>query len=228
MRKTWLIPMVVLVALGFGIRRARAQSYEFQSFTAIETTTNRSVDLKFPSVENEIIAVSAGGNLVARLKRSEFGNASSVRTHWILNATEKTNILVDHGAKMKIEYPYRESFLLFVSHNRIGDHCDGVPAGQIEGLDVDLRESLGSAEPGNTLKLKVWLAPKLGCFAIREERHVTDKDGKFVRLMVHTLTNIEIGEPDPSYFDTSLPEGYTDTKPEDYRGALVNLKKAKQ
>jgi hypothetical protein len=218
MRKaTWMFLLATLMALGFGIRKAKAQAYESQPFTAVETTSTR-IAGQVPTVDIGVIAVSDGGKLMARLRRSEFGNASTVRTRWILNAAEKTNIFVDHGAKMRVAYPYQESFTLSVSHNRIGDHCDGTPAGQIEGLDVNLQEASGDAEQGNILKRKVWLAPKLGCFAIREERHVTDKSGKFVRLMVHTLTNIEIGEPDPSYFDTSLPEGFTDTKPEDYRG----------
>jgi hypothetical protein len=61
----------------------------------------------------------------------------------------------------------------------------------------------------------------LGCYVLREERVKTDKDGKFVLSNIRTLTDIKIGEPDPSYLDTSLPEGYTRATPEAWADAYT-------
>jgi len=222
---TWVLLVASLVAFGFGIRKARAQAYEMQSFTAVETTVVRGVEYPVPFVDNGVIGVSDGGNLIARLGRSAFGNDASIHTRWVVNVREKTNTLIDDGSKMKVPFPYKDFFAAAVSKNRAGERCDGSPADKIEGLDTYLKETTGTSGK-NTSERKIWLAPKLGCFVIREEQRTIDKDGKLVRFLVHSLTNIEVGEPDPAYFDTSLADGYTDTKLEDYKGTLVNHQKA--
>jgi hypothetical protein len=59
----------------------------------------------------------------------------------------------------------------------------------------------------------------------------TDKHGKFVSSNIRTLTDVKIGEPDPSYFDTSLPEGYKQGTPDDWMDAYIkrmNAQRAKQ
>jgi hypothetical protein len=97
--------------------------------------------------------------------------------------------------------------------------------GQIEGFDVYRTEPLFGEDPtnpGGTTTGKRWAAPKLGCYVLREEELKTDKDGKVVLSNIRTLTDIKIAEPDPSYFETSLPNGYTRGIPEDYRNALIN------
>jgi hypothetical protein len=56
----------------------------------------------------------------------------------------------------------------------------------------------------------------------------TDRDGNFVWSNTRTLTDVKIGEPDPSYFDTSLPEGYTQVTPEEWKDAYINRMRAMQ
>jgi hypothetical protein len=217
--------LVALLALAFGIRKARAQTYETQPFTAIETTVNSGEGLIVPSVDTGVIAVSGDGKTIARLHKSEFSNSPSTMTRWVIDAKNKRSVFVDHGAKMLVNYEYHEQY---VSGPTVGGHCEGAPNGQIEGFDVTLIDTPMGNRGANKIIRKLWAAPKLGCFVIREERQETDLNGKLVRSTVHTLTNIVIGEPDPSYFDTSLPEGFSETKPEDYKGAVVNHKNAQQ
>jgi hypothetical protein len=225
---TWAVLIATLVALGFGIRKARAQTYEMQPFTAVQTTVHRSSESTIPKVETGIVAVSGDGQLIAQLRQSPLTTAKNVMTRWIINRKEQKSIVIDPAAKMRVTHPYHYHGL--IADNKFsGGHCDGALDGQIEGFDVTLSEShVADVPSGEKETWKAWAAPKLGCFILREQRSTADKDGKFVQLTVVTLTNIVIGEPDPSYFDTSLPEGFVEAKPEDYKGAIVNHNKAQQ
>jgi hypothetical protein len=219
----WLVVIAFLVALGFGIRKAKAQAYEMQPFTAIETTTTRMAGMKIPSTDIGVLAVSGDGQLIAQLHQSQLTTANAMM-RWVLNRKDKTSIVIDPGAKIKVSHQYHKEIL---NGKTARSHCDGTPDGQIEGFDVTLKQRSLNNGNSNIGTQKLWAAPKLGCFLLREERSETDKDGNFVRLTVHTLTNIVIGEPDFSYFDVSLPEGYVDAKPEDYKGAIVNHVRAR-
>jgi hypothetical protein len=137
---------------------------------------------------------------------------------------------------MLVAFPYFElAYLnggnLYVEDRHLtwGPNCEGTPDGQIDGFYVNRTEPLFGEDPsksGGTTTDKRWAAPKLGCFVLREERVKTDKDGEFVMSNIRTLTDIKIDEPDPSYFDTSLPEGYTRATPEAWVDAYINRMKA--
>jgi hypothetical protein len=109
-----------------------------------------------------------------------------------------------------------------------GPNCEGTPDGQIDGFYVNRTEPLTEdpSNPERTTTWKRWAAPKLGCYILRDEEVTTDKEGKFVWSNIRTLTDIKIGEPDPSCFDTSLPEGYTRATPEAWQDAYINRMKA--
>jgi hypothetical protein len=221
----WALLVATLVALGFGIRKARAQVYEMQPFTAVATTVSRTSDSPAPFTDTSILAVSGDGQLIAQLHQSPLTTAP-VMTRWVLNQKEKKSVVIDPAAKMLVIHVYHEQFAKSMTS---GGHCEGTPDGQIEGFDVNLKEiPINPDSNGHIHKWKEWAAPKLGCFVLRQERLENDKDGKFVKLIVHTITNVVIGEPDRSYFDTSLPEGFVEAKPEDYKGAIVNHDKAQQ
>ena len=221
---TWAVLIATLVALGFGIRKARAQVSEIQPFTAIQTSVTRSAELKVPLVHSTVLAVGGDGQLVAVIGQSQL-TTSRANTRLVWNKKAKTKTFIDPAVKMLIVHPYYEDRSLTA-----GATCQGTPDGQIEGFDVNLMQSPmnDSRYPGGTVTWKQWAAPKLGCYVLRSEILTTDKDGKFVSLHVDTLSEIKIGEPDASYFDTSLPEGYTQGKPEDYKGAIVNHIKAQR
>jgi hypothetical protein len=124
---------------------------------------------------------------------------------------------------MLVVYLYRDPDLSW------GPNCDGTPDGQIEGFDVYRTEPLVGEDPtnpGGTTKKKHWAAPKLGCYMLRDEEVETDKHGKFVWSNIRALTDIKIGEPDPSYFDTSLPKGYSEVLPDDWEDAYASRMKA--
>jgi hypothetical protein len=217
--------------------KVRAQISEIQPFTAIQTQITRGVDLKVPMVEVVVLAVSGDGQMVATLSRSNLpGHPVYSRTVW--NKTEKTKISIDPEVKMLLVDPYYEPVYLnggnlYVEDRHLtwGPNCEGTPDGQIEGFDVNHTEPRFGEDPSNprgTTTEKRWAALKLGCFVLRDEELTTDKDGKFVLSNIRTLTDIKIGEPDPSYFETSLPNGYTRGTPEDYRDALINRIKAQR
>jgi hypothetical protein len=191
----------------------------------------RFADLPIPNVWTRILAVSGDGQLIASLGQSQLpGRPTYHRTVW--NRREKTKIGIDPEFKMLVVYQYHQPFYLNGGDWYVeGDHltnCEGTPDGQIDGFYVNRTEPLveDPSSPGRTITWKRWAAPKLGCFILREERLVTDKHGVFVSSNIRTLTDVRIGEPDPSYFETSLPNGYGRATPEAWADAYINHMKA--
>jgi hypothetical protein len=208
------------VALIGGARKAKAQISEIQPFTAIETQITRSAKFPVPRVTSLVLAVSGDGQKVARIV-----NKGNTKQHLIWDKTNQKHVTLDSETKMLINQQYEDIGLSLTA----GAICEGTPDAQIEGFDVNrFQHPIGKSPSGGTNTVTTWAAPKLGCYILRKEEVETDMDGKIALSFVHTLSNIKIGEPDPSYFDTSLPEGYTEGKFEDYRGAKVNLRKAQQ
>jgi hypothetical protein len=223
MRKLILAAVVAvfLVVLGFGVRKAKAQVSEIQPFTAVQTTITSGPYLKVPITSTGVLAVSGDGQLIAGLQQSHFAAGRAyIRT--VYNKTARTRITIEPAFKMRITHPYHDAM---VNGMTGGATCEGTPDGQIEGFEVNVKVHPVNSNEGATT-WKRWAAPKLGCYILRDEETVTDKEGKLVRHTITTLSNIVIGEPDPSYFDTSLLEGYVDAKPEDYKGAVANHIKA--
>jgi hypothetical protein len=232
---TSAVLVAILVAFGFGVRKARAALSEIQPFTAIETNITRGVGLRVPMVYPRVLAVSGDGQLVAELQQGQFATSREY-TRLVWNKREKTKISIDPDFKMIVVHPYHEdlsltgaSFVYEGGHMTAGPDCEGTPDGQIEGFDVNLSQpSVESSEAGRTITWKRWAAPKLGCYVLRDERLTTDKDGKFVSSNLRTISNIVIGEADPSYFDVSLPEGYRQVTPEEWMDAYVDRAKAER
>jgi hypothetical protein len=227
--------LILVAASSLGLRKVRAEISDMQPFIAIHTQITRYVELPIPNVTTQILAVSGDGQLLATLSRSNLlGFPAYNRTVW--NKREKTKIGIDPELKTLVAFPYFElaylnggTYYVEEHHLTWGPNCEGTPDGQIDGFYVNRTEPLFVEDPNNpggTTKEKRWAAPQLGCFILREERVKTDKDGKFVMSNIRTLTDIKIGEPDPSYFDTSLPEGYTRATPEAWVDAYINRMKA--
>jgi hypothetical protein len=235
-RSGLICAILVAASACVALVKVRAQISETTPFAAMETYITRGgLDLKvIGDLGASILAVSGDGQLIAKLSRSNLpGRPMYYRTVW--NKREKTKIGIDPELKMLVVYPYHEPVYLngrnyYVEDDHLtwGSSCEGTPDGQIEGFDVYRTEPLSedSANPGGTTTWKRWAAPRLGCFILREERVKTDKDGKFVSSNIRTLTDVKIGEPDPSYFDTSLPKGYSQVLPDDWKDAYVNRMKA--
>jgi hypothetical protein len=229
--------LILVTASSLGLFKDRAEISEVQPFTALETHITRGIHMKVPNVGASILAVSGDGQLIATLSRSDLpGRPVYNRTVW--NKKEKTKISIDPEFKMLIVYPYYEPVYLnggnsYVEDGHLtwGPNCEGTPDGQIEGFDVYRTEPLfgeDASNPGGSTTEKRWAAPRLGCYVLRDEELKTDRDGNFVWSNTHTLTDVKIGEPDPSYFDTSLPEGYTQVTPEEWKDTYINRMRAMQ
>jgi hypothetical protein len=218
----WFILVLVLIASSFGVKKALAQVTEVQPFTAMETHITRSVELKEPIMYTRLLAVSA--DRYAQIQQSQLA-PETVNTRTVVDRKARTKISIDPAAKLRFTHKFTEDRSLVAV---AGGTCEGTPEGQIEGFDVNFKQLADMKSGLETIATQQWAAPKLGCYVLRQESHWTDADGKFVRSIVRTLSAIQVGEPDPSYFDTSLPEGYTDGTPQDYEGAIVNHKRAQQ
>jgi hypothetical protein len=227
--------LILVAASSLGLRKVRAQLSDVQPFTAIETYVTRGADLKVPIAHVDVLAVSGDGQLTAWLWESLLpGRRVYHRSVW--NKREKTIIRIDPELKMLTVDLYYEpvyvngaDWYVEDGHATAGSNCQGTPDGQIEGFDVYRTEHLvgeNPSNPGETTTEKRWAAPKLGCYVLRDEELTKDKDGKFVGLILRALSNIVIGEPDPSYFDTSLPKGYSQVLTDDWKDAYVNRMKA--
>jgi hypothetical protein len=224
---------LILVAVSFlGLRKVRAEISEIQPFTAVETHITRVADRPIPNVWTQILAVSGDGQLIAGLFESHLpGRPVYRRTVW--NKREKTKINIDPELKMLVVYPYDEpaylnggNYYLEDDHLTWGPNCEGTPDGQIEGFYVNLMVRSGTATGKGTTVTKSWAAPKLGCYVFRREETITDASGTVIMTFLQTLSSIKVGEPDPSYFDTSLPKGYSEVLPEDWMDAYINRMKA--
>jgi hypothetical protein len=222
--------LILVAASSLGLRGVRASISNNQPFTAVEMQITRFADLPIPNVWTRILAVSGDGQLIASLGQSQLpGRPVYHRTVW--NLREKTKVGIDPVLKMLGVYQYHQPFYLNAGDWYVeGDHltnCDGTPDDQVEGFDVYRTEpeTEDPSNPGRTFTWKRWAAPRLGCFILREERLETDKHGKFVSSNIRTLTDVKIGEPDPSYFDTSLPEGYARATPEAWADGYINRMK---
>jgi hypothetical protein len=191
------------------LAKVSASISENQPFTAVEMQITRFVDPPIPVVWTRILAVSGDGQLIASLGQTQLpGRPVYHRTVW--NRREKTKVGIDPEFKMLVVYQYHQPFYLNAGDWYVeGDHlidCDGTLDGQIDGFDVYRTEPENEdpSNPGRTFTWKRWAAPRLGCYILREERLETDKHGKFVSSNIRTLTDVKIGEPDPSYFDTFI------------------------
>jgi len=162
--------------------------------------------------------VSGDGRKIARVV-----TRGNTKQHLIWDKSNQKSVMVDSETKMLVNEPFQDIGLELSA----GNICEGTPDGKIEGFDVNrFNHPTGKSPSGGNNTVVTWAAPKLGCYILRKEETETDMDGKVAMTFVHTLSNIKIGEPDPTYFDISLPEGYTEGKSEDYRGAKVNLRNA--
>src|SRR6185369_335198 len=238
--KTAVVVCLILVAAGsLGLRRVRAEISEVavQPFTALQTQITRDATLKVPTTSVAVFAASGDGLRMAILQQNQNNWRDYPRTIW--NRMGWTRIKIDPEVRMLVVLPYYEpeyfrdgDWFFGGAQSKLVVQCNesnGTPDGQIEGFDVYRTEPRWADDPNNPGGLTTerrWAAPKLGCYVLRSERLMTDKDGKLVRSNIFTLTEIKIGEPDPSYFDTSLPNGYTRVAPGDYQDALVSRAKA--
>jgi hypothetical protein len=218
--------LILLGALAVGVRRAVAQVSEVQPFTAVETTVTPTDKSKVPNVSVGVLAVSGDGQRVATLSRVQLVTGRSAYSRTVFDKTAQTRVTINPDYKMRIHHPYHDVQGNYISGGAV---CYGAPDGQIEGFDVNVKDfPFAPSDNGDTRVRRRWFAPKLGCFVLRDEEKATDKTGKVIFTAITTVSNIVIGEPDPSYFDTSLPEGYVDAKPEDWKGAVVNRLKQQQ
>jgi hypothetical protein len=60
------------------------------------------------------------------------------------------------------------------------------------------------------IRTESWVSPELDCLALKRSVYVT-KDGPEVLTNLHEITNLVVGDPDPSLF--AVPAGYTERSP---------------
>ena len=192
-----------------GSRRARAQEPTIQPFTAAEIWTNTlrpddgRVAPPFPHITQRVVAVRSDGS-VARLIPWRY-STNDLYTREVDDAATKRSFTADDVTRSLVETEFHEA--IDVVHPAVA--CEGAPAGQMQGFDVTYKEE--SANPGNYAGTnfsnvhKMWLAPKLGCYAIKNEL-VHFHGSNAVEDAVKELANIRLGDPDPQYF--AVPTNY--------------------
>jgi hypothetical protein len=167
-----LTALAAVIAAGLALKKVHAQTTLIQPFTAIEI--------------NEAIAGPGHG---------PFGKAGVQLPTPRVYTTDKTKIFYDPMTKSAVHLPYLKD------QSMQGDAlCTGKMDGQIEGFDVVYNQSpTQTLSDGEIIVLKTWAAPKLGCFVIKWDR-VATHEGQLMAHLVRTVSNIELGEPDPWYF----------------------------
>jgi hypothetical protein len=202
--------------------RARAQEATIQPFTAAEIWTNTlrpddgRVAPPFPHITQRVVAVRSDGS-VARLIPWRY-STNDLYTREVDDAATKRSFTADDVTRSLVETEFHEA--IDVVHPAVA--CEGAPAGQMQGFDVTYKEE--SANPGNYAGTnfsnvhKMWLAPKLGCYAIKNEL-VHFHGSNAVEDAVKELANIRLGDPDPQYF--AVPTNYA-TRTKEVWWALFN------
>jgi hypothetical protein len=193
----------------FGSRHAKAQEPTIQPFTASEISTNTlhpddgRVAPPFPHVTQRVVAVRSDGS-VARLIPWRY-STNDLYTREVDDAATKRSFTADDVTRSLVDTEFHEA--IDIVHPAAA--CEGTPAGQIQGFDVTYKEEV--ANPGSYAGTnfsnvrKKWLAPKLGCYAIKNEL-VHFHGSNAVEDSVKELANIRLGEPDPQYF--AVPANY--------------------
>jgi hypothetical protein len=93
--------------------------------------------------------------------------------------------------------------------------CGGAAAGQMFDFDVEYKEEKYSldydANGSVTSIVKYWLAPSLGCFALKKEAIWTrDKDGTLIVDTTHQAISVEFQSVDQFFL---VPADYTERSP---------------
>jgi hypothetical protein len=202
-----LTALAAVIAAGLALKKVHAQTTLIQPFTAIEINEaiagpghgpfgKAGVQLPTPRVYTKTIAVRSDGSVViAQVVPHSEKVTQDYWTRMVYNAADKTKIFYDPMTKSAVHLPYLKD------QSMQGDAlCTGKMDGQIEGFDVVYNQSpTQTLSDGEIIVLKTWAAPKLGCFVIKWDR-VATHEGQLMAHLVRTVSNIELGEPDPWYF----------------------------
>jgi hypothetical protein len=199
-----------LIAAASAVKKVRAVTSVIQPFTAVELNTNiagknhgafgpasRDQQLPVASTYTRIFAVRSDGSVTIAQELPHTARVTkSIWTRMIFNETNKTATFYDPLTMSAVSHKfYRDQTLTG------GPICTGTPAGQIEGFDVVTTHKPTQYKPdGEIINKQNWFAPKLGCFALKEER-ISMHEGSMMFTSTRQMSNIKIGEPDPWFFD---------------------------
>jgi hypothetical protein len=176
----------------------KAQTTQLQPFTAIQVSSSGEGPSQHTYARG--LAVRANG-VIATAQEWRIGR-DVIRV--IYDPNNKTETMIDTKTKTIVDQPYHPDRTLQ------GDqYCAGPFDGQIEGFDVVLTQRNvtigGNGEEGTE---KYWAAPKLGCFVLKKQMvSVREEQRRYDNVCL--LTNIQVGEPDPSYFELDSAKDYT-------------------
>jgi hypothetical protein len=203
--KTTLLATAVLTvcAAGLAILRVRAQISSVQPFEAImvEEMAPRADQPPIPVTRFQTIAVRSDGSKSNVSKWEVRLPSKVIYSREVIDASAKKHAFVEDTTETIVNATYADVQVL-----KPGVLCDGKSAEQIQGFDTLYSEHpLPSEDSASSLTHKQWLAPKLGCYPIKQE-FVGTIHGQPIDT-IQTLASIKLGEPDPWYF--SVPAQYT-------------------
>jgi hypothetical protein len=197
--------LLSVVAAGFALHRVRAQVATIQPFVAvmIEEAAPHPNQLPIPITRFETIAVRSDGSISKVTKWELHPPNHHAAIYWrdVFDATAKTRAEVEDTTRTVITRPYSDLQIL-----KAGGLCEGKPDGQMEGLDVLYsEEQRESTDPTTSIMHKQWLAPQLGCYAVKQQW--VGKIKGTPMDTTQTLASIKFGEPAAWYF--AIPTDYT-------------------
>ncbi len=217
LRKPILVLLMTLVTntvTAFVSWRVHAQTHTAQTtaFNAIQ----REIIYKIPSAEiyhiqtSEFSRKTDGSEVDIRARSMPTGEVKAVKI--IVDVASGHRTVVDGTTESVTTYVSEP----YVSHRlRMLSACVTEPSAQqgdnILGYNTVITIRQTSLPYGGKIKVEAWMAPKLGCFPLRQKTYVVDVDGVAVLSNEREVLSVKEGDPPPDNF--TVPRNFTERSP---------------
>src|SRR5713101_9457241 len=214
--KTFLL-VVGLVALAAATYSVRSQitPKPLRSFFVLSAMSSPTEGSPYPRVWTEGFAVRAEGSWVLVTFQPNIGS-KEVHIRDIYDVGRGVHTTIEDLTKSTVT---RKMSAHEISIKRVtaSASCKGNAAGQMLGFDVEYNEEKSEIEDGTsgplTSTIKRWLAPDLGCFALKKETIFTrNSDGVVTVDTTHQAISVTF-QPVDRFFE--IPTDYAERSPGD-------------
>ena len=183
-----------------------------QSFYVQSTMSTPQANSPYPRTWVRGYAVRTDGSLVEIEYVNVGGRQSHIRD--IYDVVKNVHTTIEELSKSIQTRAMSESESL---HKRVSAalSCGGAAVGRILDFDVEYKEekySVDSDTNGSvTSVVKYWLAPRLGCFALKKETiWIRDEDGTVIVDTTHQAISVKLQSVDQFFL---VPADYTERSP---------------
>lgn len=221
MNKRRLAVVVLPVPVAFAIAAVMAQpasQYRPYEIRTVMSMTSESLPAARPA--RTITRVFFGredGSRGARTVDVFDGRSCTSTAYW--DARSNLKVISDECTQMKSTEPF---FQLPGSPGPMMRSCEKILQMRFEGTELihGLRVEKFTND-GPSARSTTYVAPELGCLAVRNVYYWKDSSGKITGTTIEEPVEVKLSEPDPQLFET--PSAYRESLPSERRSALIRF-----